>query len=104
VAKKKPDLDALGRQYREARDSIAVHRRAEAVASAAHSRLARRLGADHPDVAAAWDAVLAAHADVQWCKGLTIACGEAYKGVPLDEVPNRRPDVAAMLARLDEAS
>jgi len=89
VAKtKRPDLDALGRQYREARDSIAVHRRVQAAAEVAHSRLVRRLGPGHPDVEEAFAAVGRAHADVQWCRAVTIAAGEAYKGVPFDQVPN----------------
>ena len=98
--KKKPDLDALGAQYREVKESIATHRRRQAEAEVEHSRLIRRLGPSHPDIQAAWAAVEQAARDVAWCRALTVACGEAYKGVPFDQVPN---DQAAIAPARDRA-
>lgn len=98
MAKKDPDLDALGRQYREARGAIAPHRQRQADAEVAHGRLARRLGPDHPDTQAAWQTVGQAAADVRWCQAVTVAAGEAFKGVPFDDVPNGPRPTAEILA------
>ena len=87
---KKSDLVALGAQYREARGAVAVHRRRQAAAELEHGRLVRRLGPGHPDVETAREAVASAHTDVQWCRGLVVACGEAYKDIPFNEVPHDR--------------
>ena len=87
---KKSDLVALGAQYREARGAVAVHRRRQAEAEIAHGRLVRRLGHGHPDVEAAAAVVARAHGDVQWCRAVVVAAGEAYKGVPFDQVPHDR--------------
>lgn len=97
------DLDALGAQYREAKAAIATHRQRQATKELALARLRRRLPEDHPDVSAARAAVVKAHADVRWCQGATIAAGEAYKGVTLDQVPHDRnvvPDPIDVIARM----
>lgn len=86
MPEKAPTLDELGDHYRTAKASIAEHRRLQAAAETAHQRLAARLGHDHPDVAAARDAMTKAHADVQWCQAVTVAAGEAFKGRSLADV------------------
>lgn len=84
---KRHDLDALGAQYREAKGSIVVHRRAQAQAEVALARARRRhRDEDHPDVVEARQVVATRHADVGWCQAVMVAAGEAYKGEPLDEV------------------
>jgi hypothetical protein len=36
---------------------------------------------------------------VQWCRAVTVAAGEAYKGCRLDEVPNDRAATADIRER-----
>lgn len=95
MGKRKPSLDALGAQYREAKASIAPHRRRQAESEVEHSRLLRRLGHDHPDVRAAWERVEQATADVRWCQAVIVAAGEAYKGVSFDQAPHDRGAASA---------
>ncbi len=76
-------FDQLGAQYRTARTSIGEHRRKQAAAEVALTRLlvTNRGMPDTPEIAAAREAVGKAVADVEWCKAVTIASGEAFKGV-----------------------
>ena len=39
----------------------------------------------HPELAELTEAVAKAAADVEWCRGLVIACAEVVKGHPYDE-------------------
>jgi hypothetical protein len=82
------EFEALGAQYREARDAVPVHRRRQAAAEITLGRLQRRHGPDHPDVAAARAAVTKLHHDVRWCQATAIAAAEAFKGCRFDDVPN----------------
>ncbi len=94
------DLDALGVQYREAKASVPEHlRRQHAVEVAVVDWLKAHRGVpDHelydretgaaldPELVALEAAVEQAQTDVQWCRALVVACGEAIKGRPLDDV------------------
>lgn len=82
------DFDALGSQYREAMASIGVHRRRQAAAEVAYAAVFHRHGGDRaaPDVVAALEVLDRAVADVQWCKAVTVAAGEAFKGVSFEDV------------------
>lgn len=90
---KGPGDDERGRQYREAKASIATHRARQAAAEVELGRLLRaRQSNGRPSryeaaVVEARERVDRAHADVDWCKAVTVAAGEAFKGVRLDEVP-----------------
>lgn len=100
MPKKQPDLDALGAQFREAQDAVTAHRRLEVDADMArlawlqahrgvpsHELYDRTTGAPLDPVLADLEAGLAkASADTDWCRALVLACGEAYKGEPLDVV------------------
>lgn len=80
MAKKQPPtFEELGAQYRDARDSVAVHRRRQAQAELDLHQV-RRTG-DVTAVKAAQAKVRAATADVRWCQAVVVAAGEAFKGV-----------------------
>jgi hypothetical protein len=113
------DLDALGAQYREAKASVPAHlkRQADAeIAVAEWLKTHRGVPADvlydrttgeplDPELRALEDAVEQAQADVAWCRGLVVACGEAYKGRPFDEVvaaQKPRPTASELLARMED--
>ena len=58
-----------------------------------------------PELRALEDAVTRAEADVAWCRGLVVACGEAIKGRPFDEVvaaQGPRPTVSDLIDRMEE--
>lgn len=85
------DLDALGAQYRDARDAIGPHRRVQATAEVAYAKAVKAAGGDTTALAVmkARAAVDKARADVEWCKAATVAAGEAFKGVTFAEVTER---------------
>jgi hypothetical protein len=82
------DFDALGRQYREAKTSIGAHRVKQARTEVAYNETLRRHGGDRsaPAVITAQATVDQAVADVEWCKAVTVAAGEAIKGRSLEDV------------------
>jgi hypothetical protein len=115
VAKKKPDLDALGAQYREAKDALPVHRKRWADAERAyvdwlnthrHVPSSRYLDPEtgeptDPELIALLAAMEKAASDDVWVRCLVLACGEAYKGEPLEKILARqgqRPTMTAALA------
>lgn len=88
-----------GRDYQDAKASVGAHRRIQADAELAVARWLRKKahmrGADlydadgnakHPELVALIEARTAAMADVQWCRSLVVACGEAVKGQSFAEV------------------
>lgn len=85
-----PEVD-LGAQYRDAKASIGVHRQRQATAEIAFAHAFGRARGDRTALAVvdAQAAVDQAVADVEWCKAVTLAAGEAYKGEPLDVVLER---------------
>lgn len=115
MANKQPDLDALGAQYREAKDALPVHRKRWADAERAYANWLtahRHVPSSRyrnpetgeptdPELIALAKAMEQAAADDVWVRGLIVACGEAYKGRPLAEVmaeQGPRPSVTAILA------
>ncbi len=94
------DLDALGAQYREAKAAVTAHLRRQAAAEQAvidWLRVHRGVPVDElydrdsgealdPALSVLEAAVVAAEADVRWCRGLVIACGEQYKGRTFEEI------------------
>lgn len=94
------DLDLLGAQFREARDAIGPHRRVQADGELARSAWLKRHRAVPVDVLFSKDtgepldpelvaldaAVAAARVDVDWCRAVMLAAGEAFKGEPLEDV------------------
>ena len=93
------DIEALGAQYREARDSIGAHRARQAQAEQARGawvKAHRGVPADKlydrstgvpidPELLALSAAVDRATADVQWCRAVTVAAAEALKGMTLED-------------------
>lgn len=92
-----PDLDALGSQYREAKASIGIHRQRQAAAEDAYAEALSRSLMDRtaPEVVAAKVEVDQAVADVRWCQAVTVAAGEAYKGVSFEDVVARNDETRA---------
>lgn len=100
---KQVDLDALGAQYREAKASVPAHLQRQHAAEMARLdwlKAHRGVPSDvlydretgealDPELRALEDAVTAAEADVAWCRGLVVACGEAYKGESFADVVAR---------------
>ena len=98
-----PDLDALGAQYREAKASVPAHLQRQHTAEVsrlqwlkAHRGVPTDVLYDRttgepldPELRALEDAVTQAQADVAWCRGLVVACGEAYKGESLADIAAR---------------
>lgn len=110
------DLDALGAQYREAKDSVPAHLRKQHAAEMAvvdWLKAHRGVPADElydrisgepldPELARLEQAVKQAEADVLWCRAVVVACGEQIKGRPLDEVlatQGPRPTVDTAIER-----
>lgn len=103
MPKKQPDLDDLGAQFRDAQAGIAACRAIEVqVDMERMSWLARHRGvpADvlydrttgdpiHPDLIDLEARMAKAAADTLWCQAVMLACGEAFKGEPLQEVLER---------------
>lgn len=97
------DLEALGAQYREAKASVPAHlqrQHAAEVARLVWLKAHRGVPADvlydrdtgeplDADLRALEDAITQAEADVAWCRGLEIACGEAYKGESFEAIVAR---------------
>jgi hypothetical protein len=79
--------EALGAQYRDAKDAIGVHRIRQARAEVAYAASVR--SKDSAAITAARAAVDRAVADVEWCRAVAVAAGEAYKGEPLADVMAR---------------
>jgi hypothetical protein len=94
------DLDALGAQYREAKASVPAHLKVQAdaeLARVAWLKAHRGVPSDvlydrdtgeplDPELRALEAAIVQAESDVAWCRGLVVACGEAIKGRPFEEV------------------
>ena len=111
----KVDLDKLGAQYREAKQSVTDHLQRQArleLERLAYLKTLRGVPSDElydRESGAPLDerlrgmeaAIDAAQADVAWCEGLVIACGEAYKGVPFAEVLKRHEPKQTALARVE---
>lgn len=93
------DFDALGAQYRTALESIAVHRRRQADAELALAAARRRYPDGSPEIDAALERVTKTVADVAWCKAVTIAAGEQFKGCAFEDVPDERPSRPLALQR-----
>jgi len=98
------DIDALGAQYRDARDAIATHRRRQARAELALAAARRRHPENSEQVATARAAVERAVADVRWCQAVTIAAGEAYKGQSFEDVLANQTATAAEIRQRALAS
>lgn len=96
------DLDALGAQYRAARDAIGPHRRVQAEAEVAYAMAAKAAGGDTTALAVvkAKAAVDKARADVEWCKAVQVAAGEAFKGVTFAEAAARRTQPRPRMAQI----
>lgn len=94
------DLDALGRQYREAKAAVPAHLVTQAAAEMAHAAWlkAHRGVPSHvfydretgepldPELVQLEAAMRQAERDVRWCQAVVLACGELVKGEPLDVV------------------
>lgn len=100
-------MDGLehARAYREAKDAVVAHRRVQAgaeLALAHYLRERRGVPRDRlygPDgapktatLANLEAAVDQAHADVQWCRALVVACGEQVKGEPFERAVERNDE------------
>lgn len=98
------DLESLGTQFREAKLAIGTHRARQAQAEVALHRL-RRTGLPdvHADIAAATSVVDKASADVEWCRALLVAAGEAYKGQTLAQVLANQDGAPARAALIAQA-
>lgn len=112
------DLDALGAQYREAKASVPAHLKRQADAELARTAwLKKHRGVPShvlydrttgepldPELRDMEDAIAAAERDVAWCRGLVVACGEAYKGESFDEViaaQKPRPTPTEVLGKME---
>lgn len=103
MPKKQPNLDALGADYREAKASIPAHlERQKAIELERTAWLKKRRGvpADvlydretgeprDPTLVDIESRLATAEGDVRWCRGLVIACGEAYKGETFQAILDR---------------
>ncbi len=99
----KVDLDKLGAQYREAKASVPDHLRRQGLLELerlAYLKTLRGVPVDElydrqtgapldPKLADMEAAIEQAQADVAWCRGLVVACGEAYKGESFADVLKR---------------
>jgi hypothetical protein len=103
------DFDALGAQYREAKASVTEHRLKQAQAETAYATRYQRLASSgqplegNAELDAARAAVEKAVADVEWCKAVTIAAAEEFKGESFETVVERNalresPDVVEAAA------
>ncbi len=83
--------DDLGAQYRDAKAAIGTHRQHQGQAEIAYAQAYRQHRGDRTalPVVDAQTAVDRAVGDVEWCKAVTVAAGEAYKGEPFDAVVAR---------------
>lgn len=102
------------RAYRDAKDSVAAHRKVQAGAELALARWLQKhrgvpreqlYGPDGapavPELAQLEAAVDRAHADVKWCRAAVVACGERVKGRPFEA--HEAASVPAGRARAFEA-
>lgn len=109
----KNDIDKLGADYRHAKKAVADHLRRQAALELEQAALLKRLRgvpADElydratgapldPQLAELEERIAQAEVDVRWCQSLVIACGEAYKGVKFDEVPDG-PNARRAMSRM----
>lgn len=100
------DLDALGAQYRDAKDAVPTHLRKQADAELAHAAWlkAHRGVPSHvlydrdtgapldPELQELEGAIVQAELDVQWCRAVEVAAMEAYKGQPIEEILARNAE------------
>ena len=99
----KVDLDKLGAQYREAKQSVTDHLRRQGLLELerlAYLKTLRGVPSDElydrqtgnpldPRLRDMEAGIEKAQTDVAWCQALVIACGEAYKGESFAEVLKR---------------
>ncbi|MFZ5863023.1 MAG: hypothetical protein ACOYXR_09315 [Nitrospirota bacterium] len=113
---KQVDLDALGADYRHAKQAVTDHLRKQSLVELERvDWLNRHRGLPpdalydietgdptHPELVELYAAVEQAVADVAWCRSLVVACGEAFKGCRFEDVPNGpRPSPTDLLARVE---
>ena len=95
------DWEARGVAFRAAMASVPAHLRKQSDAELARIAWLQANpdgAADDPVLVALTAAMLKAEADVAWCRGLVIACGEAVKGCRFEDVPNGpRPSTTEIL-------
>lgn len=92
------DPDELGAQYRDAKNGVTAcrHRQADAELDRARFIKTHRRGphddAYHDELDRLDGVVQRAYSDVQWCRSVVVACGEAIKGEPFETVAARNAE------------